>query len=229
MSLQVLDPLNPSSTSAAGAMRAAPPRHVLLGFDLSCPGTCGLPLIPEDWPGGFADRAPEGTFAITAREPVANPTDARTALSELRRLSGLTWEQLAEVIRVSRRTLHLWASGKPINATNEGHLRRLLATLRQADRGTAQANRAMLLTDRDGTIPIDLLVAGRYDEFLRLVGEGAGRRRMAMTPLSPEAREARRPLSPDELAGALHDRVHRDVGRGRAARTLRSKRRGSER
>ena len=38
----------------------------------------------------------------------------RGAIAELRRLSGLTWDQLARLFNVSRRALHFWASGKPM-------------------------------------------------------------------------------------------------------------------
>jgi hypothetical protein len=40
--------------------------------------------------------------------------------------------------------------------------------------------------------------------------------------LSAEARAARRPLAPEELVDARHDRIHSDPGRARAARTVRS-------
>lgn len=36
--------------------------------------------------------------------------------------------------------------------------------------------------------------------------------RPTLGPLSPEAQAARAPLRPEELVGALHDRVHRDPG-----------------
>jgi len=49
-----------------------------------------------------------------------------------------------------------------------------------------------------------------------------------LPPLSKEAREARRPLPVDELRDALQDRVHRDPGRARAARTVRGPRRSRE-
>ena len=65
---------------------------------------------------------------------MADRRQTRAAVSEFRRLAGLTWEQLARVFGVARRSLHFWASGPPINAGNEEHLRRLLAVLRQADR-----------------------------------------------------------------------------------------------
>jgi len=38
---------------------------------------------------------------------------------------------------VSRRSLHLWASGKAMASTNEEKLARVLAVVRQLDRGTA--------------------------------------------------------------------------------------------
>lgn len=53
-------------------------------------------------------------------------------------------------------------------------------------------------------------------------------KRRPLPPLSKEAREARRPLPVDELRDALQDRVHRDPGRARAARTVRGPRRGKE-
>ena len=83
----------------------------------------------------------------------------------------------------------------------------------------------MLLGDHEGIVPYDLLVAGRYEEFLRVVGLGRGRTAMTLPPLSPAALEARRPTPPEELVGALQDSVHREMGRGRAARTAKGKRR----
>ena len=38
------------------------------------------------------------------------------AIAELRRVSGLTWDQLARLVGVSRRTLHFWASGTAVMA-----------------------------------------------------------------------------------------------------------------
>lgn len=49
--------------------------------------------------------------------------------------------------------------------------------------------------------------------------------RPVLGELSAEAKAARTPLRPEELVEALHDRVHRDPGRARAARTVRNSRR----
>lgn len=230
MSPKTLDPEGAPSTSAVGAMRAKHPLRGGLIVGLSIVSTSAQSAsFAEGPPGGAADHWTIGTCASIAKEFVAVRANVRTAISELRCISGLTWEQLARVFGVSRRTLHFWASGKSINATNEQHLRKLLKTLLRADRGSASSNRAMLLHDQNGVSPIDLLVACQYAEFLQLVGEGCGRKVTRLIPLSEESQEARRPQSPVDLVDALQDRVHRDVGRGRAARTARSKRSGPKR
>lgn len=135
------------------------------------------------------------------------------AINELRRLTGLTWEQLAELFRVAPRSLHFWASGKPLNARNEERLRRVLAVIRRADRGSATMNRTMLLQDCEGVLPIDVLREGKYEQFLDVVGVGPGRRKLELTPLSEESRATRRPPPPDTLVGALQDRVHTEKGK----------------
>ena len=228
MSPQVLDSQADTSTSAAGAMSKKAPRRTVWPSDLRIRSTAaGDPTI-EDWREACRTYRLLETYASTSVAPSAGPPDAPAALAELRRLSGLTWEQLAQVFGVTRRTVHFWASGRPLNARNEEHLRRLLAMLMRIDRGSADINRAILFTDRGGIIPIKLLEEHRYDEFLQRVGEGPGRRTVARKPLSREARKARKPQAPQELVEALQDRVHKDIGRGRAARTVRNRPRGPD-
>jgi len=165
------------------------------------------------------------TSALASQTPSEPSQSTAAAVSELRRLSGLTWGQLAQVLGVSRRSLHFWASGQSLNASNEDHLRRTLMALTQADRGTARANRQMLMEGRAGVLPLDLLREHNYKEFLHRVGQGAGRSKLHLQPLSQTARNARKPLPPEQLIDAHQDPIHRDVGRGRAAHTKRKPRR----
>lgn len=151
----------------------------------------------------------------------------REAVSELRRISGLTWEQLGQLFAVSRRSVHFWASGKPLNAENETRLLQVLDIVRTADRGDARSTRSALLDVHDGSSAFDLLVEERFDEARARLGVGAGRPRPVLGALSAEAKAARAPLPPEELVEAQHDRVHRDPGRARAARTVRNSRRGT--
>jgi len=180
--------------------------------------------------GGWAqsDLESQHTTSGYASQQEDAPQDTRLAILELRRLTGLTWDQLARLFRVARRTLHFWASGKPLNAANEEQLHRTVAAVRAIDRGSASENRTLLFQERRGLIPFDLLADGRYDEVVAQVGMGPGRAQRRLPPLSAQVQAARTPLPPDALADALQDTVHRDVGRGRAARTAKAKRHGHE-
>jgi hypothetical protein len=55
---------------------------------------------------------------------------------------------------------------------------------------------------------------------LSLLGPGEARR-VSPPKLSEEARAARAPRPPEELVGALQDRIHRDGGMARAAKSVR--------
>jgi len=110
-------------------------------------------------------------------------------------------------------------------ATNEEHLQRLLVVVRKIDRGSASANRAALFgAGEDGSIPFDLLSAGEYERVVSLLGTGEKGRAVPPKLSAPaQARGARAPSAPDELVGALQDRVHREGGKTRVARSVRAR------
>ena len=209
------------STSAAGAMlmgQVRVPR--LVGVMLAGLGTSAGLLLPA----GRPSRPPRPVQQTSSGASLVPSELAGAAIAELRRLSGFTWEQLSRLFKVSRRSLHFWASGKPMTPGNEEHLHRLLAVMRKVDRGSASANRAALLAVQpDGSIPFDLLAEGQYDRAVARVGPGRAPARVVPPPLSEEEKAARRPRLPDELAGALQDRVHADRGRLLAARPVRTR------
>lgn len=154
------------------------------------------------------------------------PEDTRRAISELRRISGLTWEQLSQLFEVSRRSVHLWASGRPLRAENEARLMRVLEVVRYADRGDARSNRRVLLNADRGLSPFNLLMGERFDDAKVALGQGVGRAAPLRSELSSEAKAARRPLPPESLFDAKHDLVHVEPGGARGARTARNRRRG---
>ena len=176
--------------------------------------------------------AEDGTLdrdvAVPARGIAAGPSvDTSRAISELRHLSALTWEQLGQVFGVSRRSVHFWASGKQMNVAHEQRLFEILDIVRQADRGEARRNRAVLPAVTDGKAAVDLLAAGEFAEARARLGLREARARVELGELDADARAERTPPSPDRLIEALNDRIHRDVGRGGAARTVRNVRRES--
>lgn len=209
------------STSAAGAMLPRPLREpVLLGMMLVGLGTStclGVPTVIDL-------RLPPGAQQTSSGMSVMLVERAGAAIAELRRLSGLTWDQLARLFNVSRRALHFWASGKAMTPGNEEHLQRILAVLRKVDRGSVAANRTALLAVRDdGIIPFDLLTEGRYDGAIAVLGGSEGVVRARSPRMSMDAKVARTPRPPEELADALQDRVHRETGSARAAKSVRTR------
>jgi len=197
---------------------------------LSVSGTCSAEPT-RLWEAPYVHES-EATASGPAWEQHAEATvDAETtrrAISELRRISGLTWEQLGALFDVSRRSVHFWASGKPLNAGNEQRLMQVLDVVRAADRGNARSTRAALFEVRAGTTAFALLTAARFKEARAVLAAGAARTRPALAELSAAAKAARKPLPPEDSIDAQHDRVHRDPGRSRVARTVRNKLRGSD-
>ena len=151
-----------------------------------------------------------------------------SAIMEVRRLSGLTWEQLSTLLGVARRSLHFWASGKPLNAPNEERVAKLLACVRMIARASARETRSLLLEPQpDGRIPLDLLSRGEYEVIVARLGMGNRPVSRVYSELSEEARAMRRPLPPENLVDALHDDiVVKKPLKVRAVRAARAKRKG---
>lgn len=143
------------------------------------------------------------------------------AVMEIRRRSGLTWQELGELFDVSRRSIHHWANGKPVSAGNDRTIRRMLAAIRHLDRGGQRETRALLFAvdQAAGFSLFDLLQAGQFDDATAGV---AGNQTPGphTVPLSPTARDVRRPPAPALLLGAEQDRP--DIPA--RARIVRSKR-----
>jgi len=140
---------------------------------------------------------------------------------ELRRRTGLTWEKLGELFGVDRRSVHFWASGRPMNAGNRAKLGRILALVRRLSTDS-QAVRAWLLSpDASARLPFDLLRDGQHDE---LVLPGSLPAKPFDRPkVAPEVLDARAPRPPEELVGALHESVHRESSKLRAAIPLKKR------
>jgi hypothetical protein len=163
------------------------------------------------------ERTAAGPFGQLDSAPARTTAEA---VLEIRRRSGLIWEELSDLFDVSRRSVHHWASGKVVSAKHERIIRQMLAAIRHLDRGNVAGTRALLLTtDALGISALDLLKVGNYEEALpraepRVIPE---QRRM---PLSKAAQDARRPPAPGLLLGA--DQEPADIpAKARVARSAR--------
>jgi hypothetical protein len=218
--------LKNAGTTAGSAMKTSmSASYQAVGFTPFYAGTASSESI-LDWCLYAMEKQTASHIVITISLPSLTQTSEAT-LNELKRLSGLTWEQLAKIFNVSRRSLHFWASGKPLSPFNEEHLRRLLGTVQYINRGSSDINRSALLQPQQGSIiPLDLLIAGKYEEVKRLLGAGKAVEKPKLKPLSPEAMASRIPPRPEDLVGTLNDTIHKEVGRSRPAKTTRSRKGG---
>lgn len=87
----------------------------------------------------------------------AAPTSPSTAqlLTETHEESGLTWDQIARYFGVSRRAVHLWASGGRMSASNEELLAHLVQAVQAVKHLEPAARRQALLRIDAGLNIID--------------------------------------------------------------------------
>lgn len=156
-------------------------------------------LLAEAWTNTGVSNEPDSS--------VADGPSFAEGVTEARRKSGLTWEQMATIFDVDRRSVHLWASGRAMSAMNAEKLGRLLGVIRRAERLSPPAVRAWLLSaDKQGRLPIDLLREGRFDEVV--VPDSSAVRTARPAPVDETVRRTRAPRPPEELVEARHERVH---------------------
>lgn len=134
-----------------------------------------FPSEAKTW-GGF-QRGSSGGFDLSAPSDDAYESWSGVRLvRELRQLSGLTWQQAADLVGVRSRTLHNWAAGQTISEKNLRRLGELLAVLRYIDKGYAEANRDFLLNASiDGETIFALLKKEAFDQVKSHAGRGIGR------------------------------------------------------
>jgi DNA-binding transcriptional regulator YiaG len=164
-----------------------------------------------------SQRTSSGPVRPAIIEPIETSS---VALMEIRRRSGLTWEEMADLFEVTRRSVHHWASGKTVAAKHEQIIRQMLTAIRHLDRGGSNNTRDLLLTsDADGVTILELLRNGRFEDArARVIARPAlGRPHL---PLSEGSRDMRKPPPAALLLDASQDRPSIDT-RARIARVAR--------
>ena len=115
-----------SRTSAVGSMNRPAVALIATMLAGSATANTGETIVP--------------CFERTAAGPIGQfehvPTESTAeAVMEIRRRSGLTWEELGDLFDVSRRSIHHWANGKPVTASHDRMIRRMLAAVRHPRSG----------------------------------------------------------------------------------------------
>jgi len=102
-------------------------------------------------------------------------------LSAIKRMTGWSWERLAEALGCSRQAVHGWTLGKDISNPNFERLAKLYATLVFIDRGDAEENRNLLQSvSKDGHIVSELLNRGQFEQVRDMLGAGNTRETEAL-------------------------------------------------
>lgn len=84
---------------------------------------------------------PTTIYAGTDRH--RNSQSVPSALATIRMRTKLTWDQLAQIFGVSRRTIHFWSSGAPIKTANSEQVFSLLRRVT----GTAEEDTSVLRSE----------------------------------------------------------------------------------
>lgn len=105
-------------------------------------------VLSASVPAQFGDAIPFLCFVSGgSTEPATPERTASTAavIEEIHEKSGLTWEQIARALAVSKRTVLLWARGNKVNSKN---LESIMSLKQLVDSipGDADARRTALLT-----------------------------------------------------------------------------------
>lgn len=133
-------------------------------------GSALLPafIVMELLTGGTSVPAPQAGPSLVVSIYQALPRTARPDVNEektetflpelarsvrsLRDRSGLTWDELAYVFGVSRRTLYNWSTGGKVSAPHAQAIAAVVRTVHQMDTGSPQLTRSRLLApSEDGT------------------------------------------------------------------------------
>lgn len=109
---------------------------------------------------------------VAAGERQAPDGDGEPAVAEIRRLSGLGWEEIADLLGASVRSAHNWAAGRKTTRDNQDVIRKVLAAVRVLSDLAGDGTRPLLLEvdPHLGRSRFDLLKERRYADAVSGLG-----------------------------------------------------------
>jgi DNA-binding transcriptional regulator YiaG len=101
----------------------------------------------------------------------STPETDSSLIKRLHDSSGLTWEQFARAIGVSRRSAHMWVSGSPMSSTHRERIAQFDALLKSWPNAEPEGIRTALLTiGTDGMSPYDRFRNNQYKKHNAING-----------------------------------------------------------
>jgi hypothetical protein len=145
---------------------------------------------------------------------------AQSLLNTIRIRSGLTLEEIAPLLGVSRRSLQHWRAHGRISARKEQRLRDLADTLSSLPASEATEMRGKLLhRTSDGVRAYDLLAEGQFDSAYSMIAGSPAPAHLVARSIKPTTPSA--PSMSNLLAEAINcddpDRAWQDSSRPRSA------------
>jgi len=112
-------------------------------------------------------------YRLTQSPAVSATPRTADLVIRLHAQSGLTWDQVGRLLGVSRRAVHMWASGKRVNAHNAELLADLARMVDSAVGGTPDERRAWLFTaTAGGATPVERFLSRHRQPGHPLSGSG---------------------------------------------------------
>ena len=131
------------------------------------------------------------------KRPLQDHRTARLLIERIQSLSGLTLEEVAPLLNVSRRSLQNWRSQHPISARNEHRLRGIADLLNLLSFRDAAEARCKLLDRVPGNVrAYDLLAEGRLGAAYTMITG------LAVVPAHLQAQTFNKALSPTQTVVA---------------------------
>ncbi|PSJ36284.1 hypothetical protein C7I55_26685 [Sphingomonas deserti] len=110
-------------------------------------------------------------------------TAAQDLVDRIRSRSGLTFEEIAPLLQISRRALHKWRAGDAISSGNERRLRSLADVVDRIATGDEQTTRRRLLDRQTGTVSAyDLLAEERFEAAVAMATGVKGKSKYKPNP-----------------------------------------------
>ena len=110
-------------------------------------------------------------FEAEERTKDVNPTQPIENIYQIRLLTGFTWQKIAELLNVDRRTITNWNKGSQIRDTNKQHIANTLKTLQFIDRGSIEDNAFDLQNQKSGGhSALELISRGNHALARKILG-----------------------------------------------------------